>query len=206
MFEAIDLAVLSGLGRRYTHPGRYVYLPFRGHWPYRLRSNNGSCSRTNDWQLSINPRRRIPAFIPHAIKASLCVTVLPSGINSITRHLVDTSAAAPDTGRQPVPDCAHFCPLAWLVCSVAWECGISTEPTDLIATGSREALGLYGRQDAIVTTTIAIRAVAGQLLGRHAQPCPTRPSVRNCCSWFIKWAGFSSLSWREKFDDPIWSV
>jgi hypothetical protein len=66
------LAVLSGLGCRYTHPGRWIHLPFRGHWPYRLRSNNGSCSRTNDWQLSIYPRRRIPAFIPHGIKASLC--------------------------------------------------------------------------------------------------------------------------------------
>ncbi len=74
MFEAIGLAVLSGLGRRYTHPGRWIHPPFRGHWPYRLRSNNGSCSRKNDWQLSIYPRRRIPAFIPHGgIKASLCV-------------------------------------------------------------------------------------------------------------------------------------
>ena len=73
MFAAIGLAVLSGLGCRYTHPGRWIHLPFRGHWPYRLRSNNGSCSRTNDWQLSIYPRRRIPAFIPHGIKASLCV-------------------------------------------------------------------------------------------------------------------------------------
>jgi hypothetical protein len=31
MFEAIGLAVLSGLGRRYTHPGRWIHLPFRGH-------------------------------------------------------------------------------------------------------------------------------------------------------------------------------
>jgi hypothetical protein len=66
------LAVLSGLGRRYTHPERWIHLPFRGHWPYRLRSNHGNCFRTNDWQLSIYPRRRIPAFIPHGIKASLC--------------------------------------------------------------------------------------------------------------------------------------
>jgi hypothetical protein len=35
--------------------------------------NNGSCSRTNDYQLSTHTRRRIPAFIPHGIKASLCV-------------------------------------------------------------------------------------------------------------------------------------
>ena len=37
----------------------WFHLPFRGHWPYRLRSNNWyrlrsnnwSCSRTNDWHL-----------------------------------------------------------------------------------------------------------------------------------------------------------
>jgi hypothetical protein len=48
MFGAVGFAVLSGLGRRYTHPGRWIHLPFRGHRPYRLRSNNGSCSWTND--------------------------------------------------------------------------------------------------------------------------------------------------------------
>jgi hypothetical protein len=31
MFAAIGLAVLSGLGCRYTHPGRWIHLPFRGH-------------------------------------------------------------------------------------------------------------------------------------------------------------------------------
>jgi hypothetical protein len=30
MFEAIGLAVLSDLGRRYTPPGRWIHLPFRG--------------------------------------------------------------------------------------------------------------------------------------------------------------------------------
>jgi hypothetical protein len=65
---------LSGLGRRYTRPGRWIHLLFRGHWPYRLRSNNGSCSRTNAWQLSTYPRRRIPAFVPHGFRASLCVS------------------------------------------------------------------------------------------------------------------------------------
>jgi hypothetical protein len=30
MFGALGLAVLSGLGRRYTHPGRWIHLPFRG--------------------------------------------------------------------------------------------------------------------------------------------------------------------------------
>jgi hypothetical protein len=30
-----------------------------------------SCAMTNDWQLSSYPRRRIPAFTPHGIKASL---------------------------------------------------------------------------------------------------------------------------------------
>ena len=83
MFAAIGLAVLSGLGCRYTHPGRWIHLPFRGHWPYRLRSNNGSCSRTNDWQLSIYPRRRIPAFIPHGIKASLCVCIIMNVWNAL---------------------------------------------------------------------------------------------------------------------------
>jgi hypothetical protein len=43
-FGAIGLAVLSGLGRRYTHPGRWIHLPFRGHW-----NNNGSYSTTNDF-------------------------------------------------------------------------------------------------------------------------------------------------------------
>ncbi len=66
-------AVLSGLGRHSTHPWRWSHLPFRGHWPYRLRSNNiGSCSRTNEWQLSTYPQHRIPALIPHGIKASVC--------------------------------------------------------------------------------------------------------------------------------------
>jgi hypothetical protein len=68
------LAVLIGLGRRYTHPGRWIRLPFRDHWPYRLRSNNVSCSSTNDWQFSIYPRRRIPAFILHGNKASISAT------------------------------------------------------------------------------------------------------------------------------------
>ena len=66
---------LVWLRRCYTHPGRWIHLPFRGHWPCRLRSNNGSCSRSNDWQHPTNPRRRIPAFIPHGIKASVCVCV-----------------------------------------------------------------------------------------------------------------------------------
>jgi hypothetical protein len=67
------LVFLSGLGRRYSHPGRSIHLPFRCHWPYRLRSNNGNCSRANDCQLSTYLRRRIPALIQHDIKASLCV-------------------------------------------------------------------------------------------------------------------------------------
>ncbi len=73
MLGAIGLAVLSGLGSHYTHPRRWIHLPFRGHWPYRFtsRSNSGSCSRPNNWQLSTYPRRRIPAFIPHGMKASL---------------------------------------------------------------------------------------------------------------------------------------
>ena len=31
MFGAIGLAVLAGLGRRNTPPGRWLHLPFRGH-------------------------------------------------------------------------------------------------------------------------------------------------------------------------------
>jgi hypothetical protein len=31
MFGAIGWAVLSGLGRRYTHTGRWIHLPFCGH-------------------------------------------------------------------------------------------------------------------------------------------------------------------------------
>jgi hypothetical protein len=43
----------------------WLHLSFRGHWPYQLKSNNGSCSRTNAWQLSTYPRRRVPAFVPY---------------------------------------------------------------------------------------------------------------------------------------------
>ncbi len=63
------LALLSGQG----HPGLWFHPPFRCHWPYWLWSNTGSCSRTKGWHLSTYPRRKIPAFIPHGIKASLCV-------------------------------------------------------------------------------------------------------------------------------------
>ena len=35
-----------------TLPGDWPYLSFRGHWPYRVRSDDGSCSRTNAWQFS----------------------------------------------------------------------------------------------------------------------------------------------------------
>ncbi len=31
MFGTIGLAVLSGLGRHETHPGRWIHLPFRDH-------------------------------------------------------------------------------------------------------------------------------------------------------------------------------
>ena len=30
-FGAVGLAVFSGLGCRYTYPGRWMHLPFRGH-------------------------------------------------------------------------------------------------------------------------------------------------------------------------------
>ncbi len=33
MFGAIGLAVHSGLGLRYTHPGVWIHQPFRGHGP-----------------------------------------------------------------------------------------------------------------------------------------------------------------------------
>ena len=63
MFEGIGLAVLSGLGRRLTHAVKWLHLPFRGHWPCPLRSNNSGCSRTNagHWQLASYPQRTIPA-------------------------------------------------------------------------------------------------------------------------------------------------
>ena len=76
MCRAIGLAVLSGMGRCNTHPGRWIHLPFHGHWPYWLRSNNCSCSRTNALQLSTFPRCRfiaesLPSY--HMVLKLACV-------------------------------------------------------------------------------------------------------------------------------------
>jgi hypothetical protein len=51
MFEEIVLAILSGLGRRYTRPGRWIHLPFRGlTLPIKEQTtvDARTCSRTND--------------------------------------------------------------------------------------------------------------------------------------------------------------
>ena len=52
-----------------TLPGSWLHLSFRGHRPYRFRSDDCSCSRTNAWQFPTYPRRRIPAFLPFSLKA-----------------------------------------------------------------------------------------------------------------------------------------
>ncbi len=41
-----------------------------------IEEQQGSCSRTNAWQLSTYPRRRIAACIPHGNKASLCANCI----------------------------------------------------------------------------------------------------------------------------------
>ncbi len=70
---------LSGLGSRQTHPRKLCLLQqaVRGPRPYRFGSDNRGCSRTNAWQFSTFPQRRLPAFFS---KASTCVH---TGIHSI---------------------------------------------------------------------------------------------------------------------------
>ena len=67
-----SLRLGTPLNSTWTHPGSWLYLPFRGQWSCRLRSNNGNCTWTNDWQFSAFPRSRIPAFITDGILANLC--------------------------------------------------------------------------------------------------------------------------------------
>ena len=55
---------------KHTLPGGWLHLSFRGHRPYRFRSDNCSCSRTNARQFPNYPGRRIPALLPFGIKAS----------------------------------------------------------------------------------------------------------------------------------------
>ena len=43
--------------------GDRLHLPVRGPRPYRFRSDNRGCSRTNAWRFSTFPRRRLPAFL-----------------------------------------------------------------------------------------------------------------------------------------------
>ena len=50
--------------------GGCLHLPVRGPRPYRFGSDNRGCSRTNAWQFSTFPRRRLPAFLS---EASTCV-------------------------------------------------------------------------------------------------------------------------------------
>ena len=40
MLWDIALAILSSLGRRYTHPASWFHPSFRGHWPYWFRRDN----------------------------------------------------------------------------------------------------------------------------------------------------------------------
>jgi hypothetical protein len=67
------------LGRCYRYPGPWLHLPFRGHWPYWSSSNNSSCSRMNDWQLSTYPRvtDTCSAFTLHGVKASFWALYMP---------------------------------------------------------------------------------------------------------------------------------
>ncbi len=81
----LECWIRSYVRGHYTHPGRWRHLPFRCYWPNWINCNNGSCSRTNNRQLSTYPQRRLPAFIPHGIKASLCVQV---ALNSLVHLLV----------------------------------------------------------------------------------------------------------------------
>ena len=52
--------------------GDRLHLPVRGPRPYRFRSDNRGCSRTNAWRFSTFPLRRLPAFFS---KASIVLEV-----------------------------------------------------------------------------------------------------------------------------------
>ncbi len=58
------MAVLSGLGHRDTHPGRWIYLPFRDHRPYQTRSNKLPTTL-------VAPGRMIDNFLPISDAESL---------------------------------------------------------------------------------------------------------------------------------------
>ena len=67
-------AARLGIQDALSYPESHGY--FRGHWPYRFRSDDGSCSGIRSifylspTRFSTNPRRRISACMPFTIKAS----------------------------------------------------------------------------------------------------------------------------------------
>ncbi len=56
--------------------GDRLHLPVRGPRPYRFGSDNRGCSRTNAWQFSTFPRRRLPALSKAStVFAGICRTI-----------------------------------------------------------------------------------------------------------------------------------
>ncbi len=74
MLCRVDLRYLVGLSREAVELtlGGCLHLPVRGLRPYRFRSDNRGCSRTNAWQLPTLPRRRLPAFLSKASTCKIC--------------------------------------------------------------------------------------------------------------------------------------
>jgi hypothetical protein len=50
--------------------GGCLHLPVRSLRPYLFGSDNRGCSRTNAWQFSTFPRRRLPAFLVKLVRVS----------------------------------------------------------------------------------------------------------------------------------------
>ena len=91
MFGVIGLAVLSGLGRsKLTLPGGWLHLSFRGHRPYRFRSDDGNCSELApglmfDDFLPIPDAESLP-FYPLVLKPVVCAI----GIDSQSQGLLSS--------------------------------------------------------------------------------------------------------------------
>ena len=77
--------------------------PFRGHQPYQFRSDNGSCSRTNAWQIWI------AVFYPS--KLVVCVIVVVISLSCPKQNL----QVLPDNSPQEyIREPQAHCPLAQL--------------------------------------------------------------------------------------------
>ena len=84
----------AGLGVKLILPGCWLHLSFRGHFPYRFRSDNGSCSEPAP-ELMFDNFQPIPdaeslPFYPLVLKLVECVPrQLHGWKNSKSCHHVD---------------------------------------------------------------------------------------------------------------------